>query len=156
MTGSKRSGALQSLSRDHHQTLVIAQRLRRAEDPAKAGRQFLEFWKQSGEVHFRVEEEILLPCWALLGTVDGEAAARLAREHLGIRRAAMALERRSPSLEQVHRLGEELEVHVRFEERELFRLLEADLDEDGLTQVEKAVSDAEEQLGASHNLGVVF
>jgi hemerythrin-like domain-containing protein len=152
----KRSEALHSLSRDHHQALLIAQRLRRAEDPALASRRFLEFWKRGGELHFRIEEEVLLPRWALLGTVDGEAAARLAREHLSIRRAAMALERPSPSLEQLHDLGEELETHVRFEERELFRLLEADLDEDGLTQLAKAVSDAEEKLGASHHLGAVF
>lgn len=152
----KRSEALRSLSRDHHQALVVARNLRRAEDATTAARQFLEFWKQSGELHFRVEEEILLPYWALLGTVDGEAAARLAREHLSIRRAAMALERRNPSLEQLHDLGEELDAHVRFEERELFRLLEADLDEAGLNDLASAVSNAEERLGVTHSMGAVF
>jgi hemerythrin-like domain-containing protein len=152
----KRSEALRSLSRDHHQALVAARNLRRAEDATTAPRQFLEFWRQSGELHFRVEEEILLPYWALLGAIDGEAAARLAREHLSIRRAVMALGRCSPSLEQLHDLGEELDAHVRFEERELFRLLEADLDEGGLNDLASAVRDAEEQFGMSHSLGAVF
>lgn len=152
----KRSEALRSLSRDHHQALVAARNLRRAEDPTTAARQFLEFWRQSGELHFRVEEEILLPYWALLGTIDDEAAARLAREHLSIRRAATAVERRNPSLEQLHDLGEELGAHVRFEEGELFRLLEADLDEGGLSDLASAVRDAEDQFGMSHSLGAVF
>jgi hemerythrin-like domain-containing protein len=151
----KRSEALRSLSRDHHQALVIARDLRQAEDLPTAVRRFFEFWKQHGEPHFRIEEEVLLPCWALLGTVDAEAAAQLAREHLRIRRAAMALESRGASLEQIHDLGEELEAHVRFEERELFPLLEADLDEDQLTDLARAVSEAEAALSRSQ-LGSVF
>jgi hypothetical protein len=64
----KRSEALWSLSRDHHRALSVAQRMRRADDAAEGARAFLEFWKGHGEPHFRVEEEVLLPCWALLGT----------------------------------------------------------------------------------------
>jgi hemerythrin-like domain-containing protein len=151
----KRSEALRSLSRDHYQALVVARDLRQAEDPPKAARQFLEFWKQHGEPHFRIEEEVLLPCWALLGTVNAEAAARLAREHLRIRRAAMALGSGRTSPVQIHNLGEELEEHVRFEERQLFPLLEADLDEDQLTHLTRAVSEAEAALSRSQ-LGSVF
>jgi hemerythrin-like domain-containing protein len=151
----KRSEALRSLSRDHHHALVIAQDLRQAEDPPRAARHFLEFWKQHGEPHFRVEEEVLLPLRAYLGKPDAEAAARVAREHLSIRRAAMALESGRSSLDQVHDLGKELEDHVRFEERELFPLLEADLDEDGLAHLARVVSEAEAALSRSQ-LGAVF
>ena len=52
---------------------------------------FLKFWNDQGQAHFRVEEEVLMPSWALLGTVDETAAAQLAREHLEIRTAALAL-----------------------------------------------------------------
>lgn len=142
-------------SRDHHQALVIARKLRRADDPREAARQFLEFWTHGGESHFRVEEEILLPRWALLGNVDTEAAARLAREHLSIRSAALAIESADPSLDQVHGLGEELEAHVRFEERELFPLLECDLDEGQLSDLARAVTEAETALSRSQ-LGAVF
>jgi hemerythrin-like domain-containing protein len=151
----KRSEALRSLSRDHHQALVIARDLRRAEDPPRAARHFLEFWKQHGELHFRVEEEVLLPCWALLGKVNADAAARVAREHLSIRRSAMALESGRVSLEQIHDLAEQLEAHVRFEERELFALLEADLDEDGLADLARVVSEAEAS-STRPQLGAIF
>jgi hypothetical protein len=118
--------------------------MRRADDPPEAAAAFLEFWRREGERHFRVEEEVLLPLWAHLGTIDSEAAERLSREHLSIRSAAIAIDSQTPSLESLRAVGEELAAHVRFEERELFRLLEADLDEDGLTRLAKAVSDAED------------
>ncbi|MGH2957111.1 MAG: hemerythrin domain-containing protein [Solirubrobacterales bacterium] len=141
----KRSEALRSLSRDHHQALVVAQGLRRTSNAAEAAGAFLQFWKQSGESHFRVEEEVLLPCWALLGTVDDQAAARLAREHLSIRAKALALESRTATLEEISSLGEELEAHVRFEERELFALLEENLGDEELEQLARVVSEAETQ-----------
>jgi hemerythrin-like domain-containing protein len=138
----KRSEALQSLSRDHHQALVQAQRLRKAHDAEAALDGFLEFWADECELHFRVEEEVLLPHWAMLGSVDQEAASRLCREHLAIRASLLNL-RRDPSLDRLRQLGERLSAHVRFEERELFPLLEADLDEERLRVLASAVSAAE-------------
>jgi hypothetical protein len=67
----------------------------------------------------------------------------------------MALESGRSSLEQIHGLGEELEAHVRFEERELFPLLEADLDDDGLAHLARVVSETEAALNRSQ-LGSVF
>lgn len=139
----KRSEALRPLSRDHHQALVVAQRLSRDDDVVAATSAFLEFWEREGEHHFRVEEELLLPLWALLGTVDDVAAARLAREHLAIRSAALGLSAREPSLASLRNLGKLLAAHVRFEERELFAQLEADLDPDALERLARAVSEAE-------------
>jgi hypothetical protein len=139
----KRSEALQSLSRDHHQALVLAQRLQRSDDPGEAAAEFLEFWKTEGALHFRVEEEVLMPVWALLGTVQTEAAERLAAEHLRIRAAAMALAAEAPSLADVRELGTQLAAHVRFEERELFELIEQDLGASELEFLAQAVTDAE-------------
>jgi iron-sulfur cluster repair protein YtfE (RIC family) len=67
----------------------------------------------------------------------------------------MALDSRPSSLDQIHDLAEELEEHVRFEERELFPLLEADLDEAGLAHLARVVSEAEATLSRSQ-LGSVF
>jgi hemerythrin-like domain-containing protein len=138
-----RSDALHSLSRDHHQALVAAQRLRRAEDVKEAVEAFLEFWREHGRRHFQIEEEVLLPMWAHLGMVDEPAAAQLALEHLRIRSSAVALEDESPTLAQLHDLGDKLAAHVRFEERLLFELIERDLGDDQLSQLARAVSDAE-------------
>jgi hemerythrin-like domain-containing protein len=142
----KRSEALQSLSRDHHQALVVAQRLRGAQDAGEAAATFLDFWRESGQRHFRIEEEVLLPQWALLGSVDDAAAARLSREHLTIRSAALAIEAGAPDLEQLRALGGQLAAHVRFEERVLFERIEKDLDGDDLERLARVVSNAEQQL----------
>ena len=66
----KRSKALQSLSRDHHQALRVAQQLRRADDVNGATKTFFDFWASEGQRHFQVEEEVLLPHWAALGRLD--------------------------------------------------------------------------------------
>jgi hypothetical protein len=139
----KRSEALRSLSREHHQALSIGRDLRRADDPELAAAKFLEFWEREGAAHFRIEEAVLLPTWSLLGTVHAEAAARLAREHLRLRSAALALAE-APSLAAVRQLGEELVAHVRFEERELFPMIEADLGAVELEQLARAVAEAED------------
>lgn len=141
----KRSEALRSLSREHHQALSVGRDLRRADDPEPAAAKFLGFWEREGAEHFRIEEEILLPTWSLLGTVHPEAAARLSREHLQLRAAALALAE-APSLAAVRQLGEELVAHVRFEERELFPMIEADLGGTELEQLARAVAEAEGEL----------
>jgi hemerythrin-like domain-containing protein len=138
-----RSEALRSLSRDHHQALVVAQRLRRAEDVKEAAKGFLEFWHGHGQRHFRIEEEVLLPIWAHLGRVDEPAAAQLALEHLRIRSLAVAIEDGPSTLAKLHDVGERLAAHVRFEERQLFELIERDLGVDQLSQLARAVSEAE-------------
>jgi hypothetical protein len=138
----KRSEALRSLSRDHHKALSVAQQLRRATDGKQAAALFQPFWEEHCRIHFRVEEEVLLPTWALLGTVDDAGASRLAREHLAIRAAALELIER-PDLELAHDLGESLAGHVRFEERELFGLIEEDLTDAQLERLAQAVAQAE-------------
>jgi hemerythrin-like domain-containing protein len=138
-----RSEALRSLSRDHHQALVVAQRMRRAEDAKVATEAFLEFWRGHGRRHFQIEEEVLLPLWAHLGSVDEQAAVRLALEHLRIRASAVAVEDEIPTLAQLHDLGDRLAAHVRFEERQLFELIERDLGDDQLSQLARTVSETE-------------
>jgi hemerythrin-like domain-containing protein len=138
----KRSEALRSLSRDHHKALSAALEMRRATDAAEGAAAFARYWEEHGKIHFRVEEEVLLPTWARLGNLDQTAALRLAKEHLEIRAAGLALDGR-PDLEQVHALAEKLAEHVRFEERELFGLIERDLGPQELERLAGAVSEAE-------------
>ena len=140
----KRSEALRSLSRDHHQALVVAKKLEHADDVREAAALFLAYWNDHGKGHFRIEEEVLLPFWRRLGTVDGPALNQLAREHLEIRARALAVAE-DPRLDAIHDLGRRLASHVRFEERQLFPLIEDDLGPTGLERLATAVAHAEER-----------
>jgi hypothetical protein len=141
----KRSQALKPLSRDHHGALVVAQQLRRATEAEPARQSFLAFWREDGAHHFRVEEEVLLPVWALHGEVDRGAVGRMLEDHLWIRRQALRAEQSAEALtlEDLHELGERLAAHVRFEERELFESIEAALDEAALADLAARVIAAE-------------
>ena len=71
----KRHPSLRPFSDDHHQGLVNARRLKRAasgEEPhaANIARDFLEFWRRDTSLHFRKEEEVLLPVLPRYGAIS--------------------------------------------------------------------------------------
>ena len=73
----KRHPSLREFSDDHHQGLVHARRLRKAasgegDNSADTARNFLEFWQSDTSLHFRKEEEVLLPVLARYGGDLGE------------------------------------------------------------------------------------
>jgi hypothetical protein len=137
----KRHPALQTLSRDHHQALVVSQRLRRAGDcgAGEAQAAFLEFWRSGGERHFRVEEEVLLPGFAAAGGAHTEAVARVLIEHAEIRLRALRLQVGAASATVLEELGGLLAQHVQLEERELFPAIEESLDD---AQLRRSAADA--------------
>jgi hemerythrin-like domain-containing protein len=126
----RRSASLAALSRDHQHGLAVARRLIRATaDTAPDARaRFLAFWRSEGARHFRIEEEVLLPAFAGRVPADHEAIVRVLVEHVDVQRRAAELES-EPSLppEALHELGEVLHGHIRYEERELFPLIEQEL-----------------------------
>lgn len=132
----KRTSALTSLSHDHHQALVVAHRLRRATpDTAPAAHDAWKAFWPAGQVHFRAEEEVLLPAYAGHANVaEDPAVTRVLLDHVVIRHHAIELERHPEApLKMLHALGEELNDHVRLEERELFPRIETALPADALT-----------------------
>ena len=123
----KRDPALVSLSRDHHQALVVAKKLRDAtgENAGAARAAYLSYWEDHGEAHFRLEEEILLPAYAAHGDAYHPLVARTLCDHVAIRQRADALlHDPAPAVATLHELGGLLADHVRREERELFPLIE--------------------------------
>lgn len=132
----KRHPALEQLSRDHHHALVVAQRLKRADQPGaeRARSDFLSYWDAKGSEHFREEEDILLPTLARFTDPHQELIARVLTEHVAIRRGALELAGGAP-LATLQALGRELERHVRREERELFPLIEGALPEEELVRL---------------------
>ena len=141
----KRHRALQPLSRDHHVALVAAQRLRRAApgDADAARVAFLEFWNEHGALHFRVEEDVLLPAFAAHGDPADARVVQMLVDHVRIRAAAAALAQGEADLEAMRALGTALERHVRLEEREVFPLIEETLPEEAAERLVDAVLAAE-------------
>ncbi len=126
----KRHPALVPLSRDHHHALVIARALRRAtaDTAAEAARTFLAHWEAEERLHFRLEEEVLLPAYAADGDPSHPVVVRVLRDHMLIRRDADRVAAHA-ALEQLHELGDRLAAHVELEEQELFPLIERTLPE---------------------------
>jgi hypothetical protein len=123
----KRSASLISLSRDHHQALVVAQQLQRATDATAvdARATFLSYWAGHGRLHFRLEEELLFPAYAGYGDPHEPVILRALGEHAMIRHRADALAAAaSADHGALRQLGAELVAHVRLEEREVFPLIE--------------------------------
>lgn len=134
----KRSAALTPLSRDHHQVLAVALRLRRGEPGSLEA--FRELWASDVQRHFAIEEQVLVP--ALPDDPDWAAGCRrMLDEHAEIRRRAESLD-----ADAGEALGRLLDDHVRFEERELFVLLEERLPADALATLGDRI-DALERAG---------
>jgi hemerythrin-like domain-containing protein len=131
----KRSPELTPLSHHHHDALFLALQLKRAEDMGP-GEAFAEFIAGKGERHFREEESVLLPGWAAADPgADPALAARVSAEHLELRAAGRRFGAGELTVPDLHRLGELLDAHVRFEERELFPLIEERLDEAAIAAI---------------------
>jgi hemerythrin-like domain-containing protein len=141
----KRSARMASLSRDHHEALVVAQQLRRATDAtaAEARTAFLTYWSRHGRLHFRLEEEVLFPAYAGHGDPHDPVVLQALGEHAMIRHRADALAAAtSADPGALALLGDALAAHVRLEEREVFPLIERVMPEHELDAVAHALEAA--------------
>lgn len=142
----KRDPALASLSRDHHQALFVAQKLRRAtsETEGEARAALLAYWEEHGRTHFRLEEEALLPAYAAHGDSHHPLVARVLCDHVAIRHRVDRLAgERASTVAALRELGVRLAEHVRLEERELFPLIEDTMPAAELAAVAEALGQAE-------------
>jgi hemerythrin-like domain-containing protein len=130
----KRHPGLIPLSRDHHNGLVQAVRLRRAASDGDASarlaaaREFGEFFRNEERVHLRDEEEELFPL--LLRHVSAQPGplheARVQHVQLEgfARKLDIAVAAGIVDRETLDVAGELLDAHIRLEERQLFPLIE--------------------------------
>ncbi|MBV1789610.1 hemerythrin domain-containing protein [Marinobacterium sp. D7] len=130
---------LRTLSSDHHRALVIAKRARQAsgEDESALTRLWAEIetaYRSELERHFAIEERYLSEPLRAVGETN--LVERLLGEHRQLRSHFTADAERS--LDALHRFGELLAQHVRFEEREFFNTAEERLDAHTLAAVEAA------------------
>ena len=145
----KRSEALTTLSRDHHQALFVALKLRRAttENAESERARFLEFWESHGRRHFQLEEELLFPAYAEHGDAYHPLLLRALGDHVTIRGRARQVAGRPEAVpEALHALGSALSDHVRLEERELFTVIEAAMGPDELLALTRLLEQTEIEL----------
>ncbi len=124
----QRSPALLGLSREHHEALLLGRRAGSAEPHGAAAEALREHllarWAAQFEPHFALEEEVLLP--ALTAAGCGAEASEALAQHTELRRLIECL--RAGDLKALAAWGQAMQVHVRFEERQLFPLAERALD----------------------------
>jgi hemerythrin-like domain-containing protein len=151
----KRHPSLHPLSQHHHFALIQALAMRRAAEAPEGKRaagvqrqaeKFVRFWHKAGHVHFREEEEVLLPAYARHTRLDRDPEVmRLLADHAEIRAAVLQFEQRlfekAPiEPEELARVGKLLHDHVRLEENEVFPRIEKVLGEKNLNSMGRGLT----------------
>ena len=130
MVDMKRHRKLQDLSREHHSALQLALKAKRA---AMSGDQTMvevtaaacvTAFRTELNPHFVVEETTLLPLLVAAG--EDTLVSQVERDHQALRGLCVQLQQ--PDVTSLLDFAERLTSHVRFEERELFVVLESLLD----------------------------
>ena len=148
-----RHPALQDLSRDHHNVLVLCLEIKRSLDdqdhsdedldvrsPQKMAEQLITFWQTEGNLHFREEEEAFLPVYMRhVSLSDNEDLRQMLHDHAWLRDRVERLEQLLQTDEPFHDLlsetGERLKQHARLEERAVFEHAQEVLSDEELNEV---------------------
>lgn len=149
----KRHPALVELSRDHHGGLLVCWKIRTGFKNGVASARMkdyvLYFFKEHLRDHFKWEEEIVfchLP-------EDDALRKKAESQHQQLRKRMDELLDENPEniASTLGAIEEELEGHIRFEERELFTHMQQQLTEESLKNIQDALEEAhvsfEEQWG---------
>lgn len=130
----KRSEQLAPLSREHHDGLLFAWKIRQGIANHAALEQMrnyaMWFWRNHIKPHFYQEEKILLSYIP----EDNPLRNRLVDEHEHIRELILGLDDEADK-RTLTILCDLLDKHIRFEERELFVYLESHLGPDKLNEI---------------------
>jgi len=130
----KRHQALQPLSRQHHFGLLFSWKIRKGFGKNVAPERMMRFAKwffvKEIEPHFNDEEKYLFP----ILEPGNELIERALKEHRRIKRLFRDTENPEKSL---HKLEEELDAHIRFEERVLFNEIQKIATPEQLARIEE-------------------
>jgi hemerythrin-like domain-containing protein len=141
MESQKRHPALIPLSHDHHHGLMAAVRLKRGDtafaETADMADSIRLLWESELEPHFRQEEEQLFAYPGYPEPIPG-MIDRVIREHRQLRELIDRCTA-DPAIETVKELGGLLESHIRFEERELFPLMQESLPAEELARIGREI-----------------
>ena len=125
---------MQPLSREHHDGLLYVWKIREGLDNNTSIERLKDYtswyWKHHIKPHFFQEEKLLVPFMP----VSNPLIIRLKKDHDYIRELILVIDKEADRHDFV-RLANLIETHIRFEERELFQYLEANLTENQLTEI---------------------
>ena len=130
----KRSKQLTPLSKDHHEGLLFAWKIRQGlknSTDIKLIAEYVQwFWKNHLEEHFREEEQILAPHIP----ADNELLQQMFDEHENIE-AMVHINENIPDATLLGNLAQAIDDHIRFEERVLFPCAEKIIPEQELNLI---------------------
>lgn len=134
----KRHIALQPLSREHHQGLLLSWKIRKGLSKKiefNRIQNYVEWFYENHLIqHFLEEETHVFP---ILGN-DHQLVKRALSEHRRIKRLVEDKDKLEKSL---HALEEELEKHIRFEERTLFNKIQEIANDEQLKKMEEVLTE---------------
>ena len=130
----KRNENIVILSREHHDGLLFAWKLRQGQKhgivPERMAPYVSYFWESHLLEHFREEETLLFD------KVDSPLVTKAREQHESIKALIATIAGGEVGNATVYsQLADAITDHIRFEERELFPYLESTLSEDQLSQV---------------------
>ena len=134
ITPLKRSKELAPLSREHHDGLLFAwkikQGLANGASIETLCKYTLWFWSKHIKTHFKDEEKVLVKFLP----ADNPLVLQMFKEHAQIRDLIISLDK-EPDSSSLQLLGEFINNHIRFEERELFAYAERTLTQEQLNEI---------------------
>lgn len=140
VTPIKRSKELAPLSREHHDGLLFVWKIRQGIKLGIAKERIARFctwsWASHFAAHFQKEEADLLP---ILGPLH-PMMEKMLEEHEAIADKFAEIMRK-PSLPAMERLAQIVNYHIRFEERQLFPLIEQIATAEQMAAIEAALAD---------------
>ena len=130
----KRSKELAPLSREHHDGLLFAWKIKQGLANGTSLDTLVNytrwFWSNHIQPHFKNEEEVLVKFLP----ADSPLVKQMFKEHTQIRDIITTLDQQ-PGANSLQLLAETLTNHIRFEERQLFVYAERELTADQLNEI---------------------
>ncbi|MCL4791114.1 MAG: hemerythrin domain-containing protein [Gammaproteobacteria bacterium] len=146
---AKRHPALIPVAREHHECLILAQRLMRGarvpdgdwpRDPVQQAAMLAEFFKRHLRQHFAIEEALVFPAACSAGSEAGALVLQLLDEHRDMESRVEQLAANPQVMAtELAAFGELLNAHIRLEDRQLFPLMEAGMSADALLELQRRI-----------------
>ncbi len=136
----KRNKNLKTLSWEHHDGLVVSfrlqQGLKKKANVNDMSDYIFHIWDKLLEHHFWQEEQTLSNL-----KISSEFTSQMKNEHKQIRNLIGELNKDSKNKNFIEEFAEFLNKHIRFEERQLFPLIEKEVDSNQLDEIGKFLKD---------------